>query len=211
VEASLLKLSVREEDNNAVAFAGKRGYAATRRTFESKLDVAVYAGPAWEEKRSMLEKEGILFCSIDQLPGEEMERKLYSLCQKTQPDIPGFSGKPPMYEWWRKWTLEADGASPELILLACFGDHPVGMVQLLWNEASLSMYHEYTCVDREFRGRGIALALKLWAIEKARDWKAGYLRTHNDSLNGPMLHINRDMLGFQAEPGFYWMEKTLRS
>lgn len=48
------------------------------------------------------------------------------------------------------------------------------------------------------------------AIEKAREWKAVYLRTHNDSMNGPMLHINRDVLGFQAEPGFYWMEKNLR-
>ncbi|MFM9331870.1 GNAT family N-acetyltransferase [Paenibacillus mesotrionivorans] len=210
VSGSLFKLSVREEDQRAVAFAQKRGFTIGRRTFESKLDVAAYKGPSSVDKRHALEKEGIIFCSLQELPGEEEERKLYALCQQTQPDIPGFSGKPPMYEWWRKWTLEADGAAPELILLACHGERIIGMVQLLWNKSFLSMYHEYTCVDREYRGRGIALVLKLMAIEKAREWKAAHLRTHNDSMNGPMLHINRDVLGFQAEPGFYWMEKNLR-
>ncbi|MCZ8515704.1 hypothetical protein O9H85_25490 [Paenibacillus filicis] len=38
---------------------------------------------------------------------------------------------------------------------------------------------------------------------------AAYLRTHNDSQNGPMLNINRDKLGYKPVPGYYRMVKDL--
>jgi len=72
------------------------------------------------------------------------------------------------------------------------------------------MYHEYTGVLPEYRGRRIALSLKLLAVRTAQACGAPYLRTHNDSMNGPMLRINRDLIGFRAEPGYYKMVLGLR-
>jgi GNAT superfamily N-acetyltransferase len=63
-----------------------------------------------------------------------------------------------------------------------------------------------TGVDRPYRGRGLALALKLRTIRLARRYGAAYIRTHNDSENAPMLALNRK-LGYQPEPGlqlFVW-------
>lgn len=66
----------------------------------------------------------------------------------------------------------------------------------------------HTGVDREYRGRGIALALKLLTIRRSRALGATYLRTNNDSENAPILHINRK-LGFQPIPGYYRCLKTM--
>ncbi len=65
-----------------------------------------------------------------------------------------------------------------------------------------------TGVIREYRGRGIATALKLKISEYAL--KNGYstIKTRNDSTNAPMLAVNTK-LGFQRKVGWIMMEKTL--
>lgn len=62
----------------------------------------------------------------------------------------------------------------------------------------------FTGVDPAWHGKGIALALKVLAIDCARRYGADYISTNNDSENAPMLAINRT-LGYQPQPGFYRM------
>lgn len=207
--AERLLVFVREQDAASLAFAGTRSFDEERRSFESKLELAGFDRPELYEAVEKLRTEGIRFLTLADEPGEESERKLYELCRDTHPDIPGYTGGFPDPERWREWTLELTGSSPETTLIAADGDRFVALVHLLWNEESHSMYHEYTCTDRSYRGRGIALALKLLGIEAARKRGARYLRTHNDSCNAPMLRINRDLLGFEAEPGLCRMLKKL--
>ena len=57
-------------------------------------------------------------------------------------------------------------------------------------------------VLREFRGRGLAQALKWQTVLLAKKEGMRYIRTNNDSQNAPMLAINRK-LGYQPEPGLY--------
>jgi GNAT superfamily N-acetyltransferase len=64
------------------------------------------------------------------------------------------------------------------------------------------MFNMMTGVDRRYRSRGIATALKLLAIRCARRYRAAYLRTNNDSLNAPMLAVNQK-LGYISQPGWY--------
>lgn len=45
------------------------------------------------------------------------------------------------------------------------------------------MYHEYTGVGRDYRGRKIALALKMKTILLAKQRNAAYIRTDNESTN----------------------------
>lgn len=98
---------------------------------------------------------------------------------------------------------------PEYVHIAKDGDRYVGVVTLQQNEQTQAMYHQFTGVLPEYRGRRIGLALKLLAIQTARAAGVPYLRTHNDSLNGPMLRINRDLLGYQAVPGNFKMVCSL--
>ena len=59
-----------------------------------------------------------------------------------------------------------------------------------------------TGVVRQYRGRKIALALKVLAARYARVHGARTVQTENDSRNAPVLAINRRM-GYRPRPGTY--------
>ncbi len=73
--------------------------------------------------------------------------------------------------------------------------------------ANGNAHNDMTGVRREYRGRGIALALKLLAIRFARSVGAQEITTSNDSLNAPMLAVNRK-LGYQPQNGQYKLNCT---
>lgn len=72
------------------------------------------------------------------------------------------------------------------------------------------MFTLLTGVAPEYRGRKIAQALKLIAILHGKGLGADSIRTQNDSINAPMLAINRK-LGFVREDGLghYGLVKEL--
>ena len=59
----------------------------------------------------------------------------------------------------------------------------------------------YTCSHPEYRGRGLARAVKLQSMAQAIGLGIPAVRTANDSENAPMLHINEQM-GYEPLPGF---------
>jgi len=207
--ASKLSQSVQENDEASIAFANRRGFAQERHVFQSVLDLATFDGGSLFAAIDKAEQTGIRFATMAEEQGEASERKLYELYKATHPDIPGHSGGYPWFEEWRKWTFEVPGVRPEFFHIAMDGERYVGVVTLQQLEQTGAMYHEYTCVLKDYRGRHLALALKLLGIRTALACGAPYMRTFNDSLNGPMLHINRDLLGFRAEPGDYRMVRKL--
>ena len=60
----------------------------------------------------------------------------------------------------------------------------------------------HTGVLKEYRGRKIALALKLLAIRYSRACGAALLRTDNDSQNASILAIN-EKLGDKPQSGYF--------
>ncbi|MBW4840342.1 MAG: GNAT family N-acetyltransferase [Paenibacillaceae bacterium] len=210
VKASRLTIYMRDNDASSLAFATRRGYDQERHTFESVLDLAAFDDGNLLSAIPAAQSTGIEFITLADEPGEANERKLHELYQATHLDIPGFSGSFPWFEEWKKWSINQPGVRPEWIHIAKDGERYVGVVTLQQNEQTQAMYHEFTGVLREYRGRHIALALKLLAIQTAMGCRVPYLRTHNDSMNGPMLRINRDLLGFRAEPGSYKMILELK-
>ncbi|CAG7657290.1 GNAT family N-acetyltransferase [Paenibacillus allorhizosphaerae] len=210
VGASQINYTVKDNDPDALRFAETRGFRKIRYSFESVLDLRKRgSASSLDAGASFLEAQGIRLMTLSQFPGEASEQKLYALYCSTTPDIPGYRESTPVFREWRKWTLELPGAAPEHVLLAVAGDRWVGAANLLYQEETNSFYHEYTGVERDFRGKGVATALKREAIRLARKAGARYLRTNNDSMNEPMLRINRDKLGYVSVPGFYRMEKRL--
>ncbi|MBI3975568.1 MAG: hypothetical protein HY334_04170 [Armatimonadetes bacterium] len=71
------------------------------------------------------------------------------------------------------------------------------------------MHQGITGTRRAYRNRGLALALKLRTVAFARARGVREIRTWNDTLNAPMLHINVKM-GFVRQPAWISFEQRLR-
>ena len=70
-------------------------------------------------------------------------------------------------------------------------------------------YNLHTGVDRNYRGRGLAQAVKITALRYARDvLKVDTVRTHHNTFNLPMIAIDRK-LGYMQQPGTFAMQKML--
>jgi GNAT superfamily N-acetyltransferase len=210
VKASRLIDYIRESDEVSLSYAARRGYEVERHTFESVLDIADFNRHDLFDTISTVEHAGIQLVTLADEPGEESEIKLYELYKETSPDIPGYTGDYPDFHEWKKWNIGQPGTDPAWIHIAKEGDTYIGVATLVQNEQTRAMYHEYTGVRKAYRERHIALALKLISIQTARKVGAPYLRTHNDSMNVPMLRINRDLLGFRAEPGNFKVVREWR-
>jgi GNAT superfamily N-acetyltransferase len=93
--------------------------------------------------------------------------------------------------------------------IALDGDVWAGVAAVGYTESRNLLYHNMTGVDRAYRGRGIASALKWATIAYAIETGAAVLETHNDSSNAPMLAINR-AFGYRSEPGYSDLRRLLR-
>ena len=117
-------------------------------------------------------------------------------------DDPKNTGTFPDYYAFSKNVFDASWFRADTQILASHGDRWVGLSAIGIYPADKHAYNAFTGVLREYRGRGLAQALKLKTILLARKESMRYIRTHNDSKNAPMLAINRK-LGYQPEPGMY--------
>jgi GNAT superfamily N-acetyltransferase len=193
-----------DDSPESLQFAEKRGFSIDRHAFQSVLKLAHVDWSKMEDGSiiGQLEAEGIRFITLADVPMEQGEQRLYELYQETLTDIPGFTGDIPPIDEWRKWYLKPEGYAPDQVIIATDGDTYVGVSNVLRNRTTNGMYHEYTAVRKAYRGRKIALALKIKALLLAKERRTPYMRTDNDSLNHAMLGINR-RLGYQPLRGSY--------
>jgi GNAT superfamily N-acetyltransferase len=68
----------------------------------------------------------------------------------------------------------------------------------------------HTCTHPDYRGRGLARAVKLQTLAQAVELGIPAVLTDNDSENAPMLHIN-EVLGYDERRGFISFVKRVRS
>jgi ribosomal protein S18 acetylase RimI-like enzyme len=83
--------------------------------------------------------------------------------------------------------------------------------RLVLSEATLATevtQQGVTAVHPDYRGRGIARALKLRTLEYARQHVYREIRTQMDETNAPMLHVNQ-AIGFVKHDGFVVFERRV--
>ncbi|MBD2871619.1 GNAT family N-acetyltransferase [Paenibacillus arenilitoris] len=200
--ASAMLAEVWDDNEAAIGFARRRGFVIERHAYQSLLRLGGDNERLERALSGFTEPPGIRFLTLADEPGENSERKLFRVYEESMRDIPSFLGDMPDFNEWRKWYLQVDGYAPERVIIAADGDRFVGLTNVLLNAQTGGMYHEYTGVSRDYRGRGIGSALKVRAVRLAQDKGAAYIRTDNDSLNEPILKINRK-LGYEPLRGAY--------
>ena len=196
---------IREGVPAVLAFAERCGFRIERHLFESALDVAAFDEGPFAGAVEEVEASGIrLFSMADLGDTPEVRRRLWELNERVGLDVPGDDGKIRPFDAFEKQVCLASWYRPDGQIIAADGDRWIGVSAVGYFPHTNAMWSMITGVDRAYRGRGIALALKLLTIRCAKRYGVASIRAHNDSENAPMLAINRK-LGFQPQPGVYRM------
>src|SRR5262249_23273118 len=111
--------------------------------------------------------------------------------------------------WWETVGLVIPTYLPDGYLIAKDGERWVAE-SALWDnrDEPHALDQGMTGVIRAYRGRGIAMALKVRGARLARALGKREIRTGNDSLNVPILRIN-EALGFKRESARITFELAL--
>lgn len=202
--ATRISSEVLDHDPAALAFAERRGFSIDRQTFHSFLDLDTFSESPFLPVITALEDQGIRFCSLADFPdNDETIKMFYDLNLAVVRDIPGEDWNFDAYTiFFHDRILKAPWFRREGQLLALDGDQWVGFASVSLQPEKKRAYNATTGVVRAYRGRNIALALKVLAARYARQHGARQIDTDNDSLNVPMLAVNRRM-GYQQQPGKY--------
>ena len=206
-----LRSFAREDYQQSVRFLTQRGYCETMRAWESRLDVNSFDFLRYTGHVEKVEASGIKIIPLSEIPRTpERDRKLYELDLILSEDVPHTDPFTPLqYENFLERFIENPGFFPEAYHIAIDGNEYIGMSNLWKSQANRDLQNGLTGVMREYRRRGIALAMKLKCLTAAKS--AGYplIKTWNESNNRAMLSINEDM-GFVKLPSWINYAKDLK-
>ena len=189
-----------------LAWLENRGFAKKLHTFESQLDLSTGQLQQYRVQVENVEQLGIRFTSFAEYPQDDVWLlRFFDFWWELAKDAPGMEGKTqPEFDVLKKLFANMDR---EGFILAVDGDRWIAM-SLIIKESNEVYYNSLTGVHRDYRGKGLALAVKLKAIDYAKQKGAKFIRTHNDSNNMPMLNVNQK-LGYEKMPGLYFLEMQI--
>ena len=185
----------------ALRFLGSRGFVETDREVPALLDLTTF--DPTPHVRPL--PEGLRLLSLAEAGDtEENRHRVYVLDGVIHADLPTHDTLPgmPDFTQWNK-MLQGPEYDPNAVILAeeADGGAWVGLSVLGFQEHTNVGWTNITGVRREWRGRGLATALKLKAIQAAKDRHCLLILTENHEDNAPMRAVNR-RLGFVADaPG----------
>lgn len=196
----------------SVRFLHDRGFVEDMRDWESRLAVPAFDPAPYAGHEARVRAGGIELVTVAELIARDPDhrRKLYELDLELSKDVP----QPEPHTAFSYTTFEHNVFNnknflPEGYFVAVDGERYVGLSALWKSEADPSeLYTGLTGVRRDYRRRGIALALKLRAIDYARRHGVRTLKTWNESNNRAMLSIN-EALGFIKQPAWLNFVKPL--
>lgn len=199
----------------ALEFAQKRGFREIGRRIMSFRDLESYDATAWKDAMQRIERERIRFRTFaeilegkDAAAQERFWRELWEAEGPMWDDIP-FSTPTPHWPFdrFKKMAVDNPRILRDLSLVAYHGDTIAGYTMTGAshpNDGDTYM----TGVARDFRGRGIAMALKVDVLARAKAKGLRAMKTVNDEPNKAMRGVNMK-LGYQPVPDHIELEKRL--
>lgn len=217
-----LSTGTRENKTFRVQWLESQGFVAKMRFPISELDITNFDFSRFNGAQERVAVAGVLILPLTNLQARDpnWQRKLYDMLWEIEQDVPHTD--PPRQEpfeeflkifadpdfWAEGWMMAVD---PSAIDPTTGGDDAgayVGVSMLGKNLAMPQRINTWlTGVVRSHRRKGIALAMKLRAIDFAIKNGGTSIRTDNEE-NNPMLDINK-VLGFVEIPAEVAFDKEL--
>lgn len=202
-----IRTMAREDESASRRFLESRGFREIDRAWESRLNVDTFDMEPYADEEEKVRAGGIEIHTYRELENTpDHLQKLWVMDMEASKDIPAPPDQPlnPIpYETYIRWFDEKTGLLKDGYFIATDGERYVGVSALWHHDGSDDLYTGFTGVLPDYRRRGIALALKLRAVQYAKDRGVHVIRTDNNARNRPMLSIN-ERLGFQKMPA--WLE-----
>jgi RimJ/RimL family protein N-acetyltransferase len=193
-----------------------RGYQALQHLIGMELDLDKFDERPYQEIINRLKNNGFQFTSMEALGNtEEAQRKLYLLNDTAASETMGGLGEHSWasFEDFQKRVCQSDWYIPggQIVVIDTATGTWAAMSAITRLQGTDYAYNLFTGVDWRYRGRQLAQAVKATALCYARDvLKVRTVRTHHNSQNLPMIHIDRKF-GYVDLPGHYTMEKVFSS
>lgn len=208
--ATHIDSDVSDDCSPCLLFALHHQFGIERYTFFSRLYLTDFDAPRFTGVIEAVTASGIRFATLAELGNtSEQQKNLYDLNRLCNADNPAHEGWGfEDFETFHRRVFESSEFQADAQTIALDGEQWIGLSCLTHYVAANAMYNRFTGVHPAYRGRHIALALKLLAIQHAQRYSVNYIFTNNDSENEPILTINR-RLGYQAGSGIYRLTRTL--
>jgi mycothiol synthase len=199
----------------ALEFAAKRGYREIGRRIMSYRELESYDPASWRDSLDRVQRAGIRIRSFSEVLAERddagKERFWHELWEAEAPmwdDIPFATPTPHWpFERFHKMAVKSGRMLADLSLVAYAGDAIAGFTTT-GDHQGKDGWTWMTGVARDQRGRGIAMALKVEALARAKASGRRAMGTVNDEPNKAMRGVNIK-LGYQAVPEHIELAKKL--
>lgn len=212
-DSALLVAYSAEDETESLAALAALGFERKRAEVGWGLDLKRRgAGLVLEARtaRKRMEAEGVRMETLAAWGDPDKARKLHELNERTIQDVP--HTLPILYETYEDFVkrLNWPDRPHDRYWIARDGDRPVALSYLKFPPVRGTVWTGYTATEAEYRGRGIARAVKLQGLAQAVALGVGVVCTDNDSENAPMLHIN-ETLGYERRTAFIEHHKRVRN
>jgi ribosomal protein S18 acetylase RimI-like enzyme len=201
----------RETMPASVAFLVRRGFREIMRTWETRLDLTRFDPAPFVRYLDRVRAAGVTITTLAEECRRDPDalRRAYALHNAVLGDIPSpIPFTPPPFEHYLQTRVESSRALLDAYFIARIGEEYVGESNLERPAIGTHLFHNVTGVLPAYRGRGMAMVLKLATISYGQARGFTEIRTWNEVQNIGMLAIN-DRLGFVRQPAWLAFEKTL--
>jgi GNAT superfamily N-acetyltransferase len=212
-DASLVSAFTLETYRHSLAFLEKFGFKEFERACESRLSLSEFDPKKFYSYVDRFRRAGLEVSTLnEERTGDpDFDSKLHELHNAACAEMPlPEPYVPQRLEVFLNQEVDNPLVINDAFLIAREGDQLVAYTSLWKRSVRNSLTQSMTATGPEYRGRGIATALKVLVTEWAK--KEGYeqIWTWNDEKNDPMLSINIK-LGYKKQPEWIGLEKKLKA
>ncbi|MGB2983411.1 MAG: GNAT family N-acetyltransferase [Candidatus Bipolaricaulia bacterium] len=209
-DPKVLRADAYENLPAGLPFALSFGFKDVFREGPSHLDLEPFDAASYAPLLQRLEGEGIEFLSYEAFRERDdgFAEPLYAAYCDAWKDVPKEEESEILRNDWQEWVLEGSQLDFEVSTVALSGDRIVGFCEVGSAPEGRPVYAGLAGVARPDRGRGIATAAYVTAIEVARRKGHPQMQTSSGIGNVAMQTVYRK-LGFVRESVWIQLEKRL--
>jgi len=201
----------REDMLHSTRWLEARGFSSIQRYEEWRLDLSTWNPEDWADELQAALDGGLRIATLAELESEpDMRRRFFELRDPLVEEVPRADRRtPPTFEEFQERVFDKPTYCADGMFIGILDGEWIGVSELwLGTGSDPNLWIGLTGVRSEYRGKGVASALKIAAINWAKERGAPFCVTWVEEANRPMLGINTRM-GFKTRPAWVTWEKEV--